>query len=76
MEHYFKINTGLLRLPLVVVYLLTEESRVQFQLIGQNTFTSFLSIRVFDAPKSIQLYFTILFFDGHYTFPLVGLLSV
>lgn len=55
MEHYVKINTGLLRLPLVVIYLLTEESRVKFPLIGQNTFTSFLSLRVFDAPKSIYI---------------------
>lgn len=69
MKHYVKINTGLLRLPLVVIYLLTEKSRVKFQLIGQDTFTSFLSIRVFDAPKSMQIYFTILFFKCHYNLP-------
>lgn len=63
MEHYVKINTGLLRLLLVVIYLLTEESRVKFQLIGHDTFTSFLSIRVFDAPKMIQIHFKIMFFE-------------
>lgn len=76
MEYYVKINTGLLTLPLVVNYLLTEESRVQFQLIGQDTFTSFLSIRVLTHLKAYNYISLFCFLMDIITFPLIGLLSV